>query len=433
MTLKAMHARSEQTTSRIPGFYRLDVRSRQLELCRRFDLSEEDLMALQGSGIDAVAIADKMVENCIGILGLPVGLGLNFQVNGKEYVVPMAVEEPSVVAAASNMARIVRASGGFESSVGESLMIAQIQVLGIRDRVCAQATLEASTDRILDDANRRHPNMVARGGGAKSIEVRLPESEPEMLIVHLLVDCRDAMGANIVNDMAEGVAPLIEEASGGRVRLRVLSNLADRRLANARCAIREELLGRPGYGGFAVAEGVVEAYRFAAVDPYRAATHNKGVMNGIDAVGIATGNDWRGLEAGAHAYAARNGRYEPLTRWWRSDGHLHGEIELPMAVGTVGGSTRVHPTLRVLRKLLRTESAQELAMVMSAVGLAQNLGALSALATEGIQRGHMSLHARSVALAAGITEDRIDDVAAKLVRTNQFSASAAKQIAEAEQ
>lgn len=432
MTLKALRADHEQATSRIPGFYRLDLRGRHLELRRRFGLSEDDLAVLRGSGMDGVAIADKMVENCVGILGLPIGLGLNFQVNGRDYVVPMAVEEPSVVAAASNMARIVRDSGGFEASVDESLMIAQVQVLGVGNRARAAAALEDAANRILDEANRRHPNMVARGGGAKSVEVRLPDAEPEMLIVHLLVDCGDAMGANVVNDMAEGVAPIVEDISGGRVRLRILSNLADRRLARARCAIREELLRRPGHEGSSVAEGVVEACRFAAVDPYRAATHNKGVMNGIDAVGVATGNDWRGLEAGAHAYAARNGRYEPLTRWWRSDGKLHGEIELPMAVGTVGGSTRVHPTLVVLRKLLRAKSAPELAMVMSAVGLAQNLGALSALAAEGIQRGHMSLHARSVALAAGVAADEIDDVAAKLVRFNQFSASAAKQLADGE-
>jgi len=432
MTLEALDAPRERPSSRIPGFYRLDVQRRHEELRRRFDLSDEDLAVLRGSGADGVAIADKMVENCVGVLGLPVGLGLNFQVNGKDYVVPMAVEEPSVIAAASNTARIIRASGGFVASAGESLMIAQVQVLGTGDATRARAAIEAAASRILDTANRRHPNMVARGGGARAIDVRQPASDPSMVIVHLLVDCRDAMGANLVNDMAEGVAPLIEEVSGGRVRLRILSNLADRRLASARCSIREDLMRRPGHGGAAVAEGVVEAYRFAAVDPYRAATHNKGVMNGIDAVGIATGNDWRGLEAGAHAYAARNGRYEPLTRWWRADGHLHGEIELPMAVGTVGGSTRVHPTLRVLRKLLRVESAQELGMVMAAVGLAQNLGALSALAAEGIQRGHMSLHARSVALAAGVAEDRVDDVAAKLVRLNQFSASAAKRIAKGE-
>ena len=305
MTFKALETQPEPPSSRIPGFYRLDVRGRQMELARRFDLTDEDLALLCGASGDGVAIADKMVENCVGVLGLPVGLGLNFQVNGKDYAVPMAVEEPSVVAAASNTARIIRECGGFRADMGESLMIAQVQVLGVSDPLPARAAIEAAADRILDAANQRHQSMVARGGGAKGLEVRILRSDPLMLVVHLLVDCRDAMGANIVNDMAEAVAPLIEEASGGRVRLRILSNLADRRLARARCSIREELLRRRGHAGSAVAEGVVEAYQFAAAAPYRAATHNKGVMNGIDAVGIATGNDWRGLEAGAHAYAAR--------------------------------------------------------------------------------------------------------------------------------
>ena len=432
MTAKAYDWQADRPSSRIPGFYRLDLSGRHRELAKRFDLSELEIELLRGAGSDGIGIADKMVENCVGVLRLPIGLGLNFQVNGRDYVVPMAVEEPSVIAAASNMAKVVRASGGFDAATSEALMIAQVQVLAVDDPVRSRAAIEKAADRIVEAANQRHPNMCARGGGARSLEVRFLDSEPHMLVVHLLVDCQDAMGANIVNDMAEGVAPLIEEVSGGRVRLRILSNLADRRLARARCAIRETLLSRQGRDGSAVADGVVEAYRFAAADPYRAATHNKGVMNGIDAVGIATGNDWRGLEAGAHAYAARNGRYEPLTRWWRREGELHGEIELPMAVGTVGGSTGVQPTLRVLQKVLRAETSQELAMVMAAVGLAQNLGALCALATEGIQRGHMNLHARSVALAAGVSEDRIDDVAAKLVRIGQFSPSAARRIAEIE-
>jgi len=409
MTARALETPFERPASRIPGFYRLDIDSRYRELSRRFGLTDDEIALLRGAGVDGVAIADEMVENCVGVLRLPVGLGLNFQINGDDYVVPMAVEEPSVVAAASNMARMIRESGGFVAEASESLMVAQVQVLEIDEPLRARAAIEEEADRILRVANQRHTNMVARGGGAKSLEVRFFEAEPRMLVVHLLVDCQDAMGANIVNDMAEGVAPLIEEVSGGRVRLRILSNLADRRLARARCAIREELLSRHGHQGSAVAEGVVEAYRFAAVDPYRAATHNKGVMNGIDAVGLATGNDWRSLEAGAHAYAARNGRYEPLTRWWRIDGHLHGEIELPMAVGTVGGSTCVQPTLRVVRKLMGVEGARELALVMAAVGLAQNLGALCALAAEGIQRGHMGLHARSVALAAGVAPSRAGD------------------------
>jgi len=429
MSAEAILEERERPSSRVPGFYRLDVDGRHRELVERFGLSAEELAILRGSGGDGVAIADKMVENCVGVLRLPVGLGLNFRVNGRDYVVPMVVEEPSVVAAASNMARLIRESGGFTADTGDSLMIAQVQVLDLDDPATAKRDIEGSAERIIAAANARHPNMVARGGGARAVEARLLPTEPGMLVVHLLVDCRDAMGANMVNDMAEGIAPLIEAITSGRVRLRILSNLADRRLARARCSIVEDLLQRAGLPGASVAEGVVEAYRFAAADPYRAATHNKGVMNGIDAVGIATGNDWRGLEAGAHAYAARNGSYEPLTRWWHADGRLHGEIELPMAVGTVGGSTRVQPILRVLRKLLQIESAPELAMVMASVGLAQNLGALSALAAEGIQRGHMSLHARSVALAAGIAEDRIDDVAAKLATIGDFSTDAARKIA----
>jgi hydroxymethylglutaryl-CoA reductase len=341
----------------------------------------------------------------------------------------MAVEEPSVVAAASNAARLIRACGGFCAEADESLMIAQVQLLDSTDPKCAADAIERASEEIVAAANRRRPNMVARGAGAKSLEVRLLDTDPAMIVVHLLVDCGDAMGANLVNDMAEAVAPALAQIARARARLRILSNLADRRLARARCVIREELLERPGHHGRAVAEGVVEAYRLAAADPYRAATHNKGVMNGIDAVAIATGNDWRGIEAGAHAYAARNGRYEPLTQWWLTAGLLHGEIELPMAVGTVGGSTRVQPSLQVLRKLLGVQTARELAMVMASVGLAQNLGALSALAAEGIQQGHMSLHARSVALAAGISRDRIDDVAAGLARIGDYSTSAARRIA----
>ncbi|MEM9729452.1 MAG: hydroxymethylglutaryl-CoA reductase, degradative [Myxococcota bacterium] len=386
-------------TSRIPGFYRLDVPSRHRELSTRFGLDEEDLVTLGSERPNDLAVADKMVENCIGVLQMPVGLGLNFQVNGRDYTVPMVVEEPSVVAAASNMARVIRSSGGFEAEATEPLMIAQVQVLDVDDPFEARRRIEAKAEKIVAEANQQQPRMFARGGGARSLEVRVLDGDPVMVVVHLLVDCRDAMGANLVNEMAEGVAPLLENITGGRVRLRILSNLSDRRMAWARCTIAEDLLLRSGHPGREVAAGVVEAYQFAAADPYRAATHNKGVMNGIDAVSVATGNDWRGLEAGAHAYAARNGRYEPLTRWWHTDGLLHGEIEVPMAVGTVGGSTSTHPTLRTLRKVLEVESANELAMVMAAVGLAQNLAALTALASEGIQRGHMNLHSRRFEIA----------------------------------
>lgn len=389
----------ERASSRIPGFYRLDIRKRHRQLSERFGLDRGDLASLGSERPGDLAVADKMVENCVGVLPMPVGLGLNFQVNGRDFTVPMVVEEPSVVAAASNMARVIRASGGFEAEATEPLMIAQVQILDVGEPFASRRAIEAAADEILAEANRQQPRMVARGGGARSLEVRVLDGDPVMLIVHLLVDCRDAMGANLVNEMAEGVAPLLERVTGGRVRLRILSNLSDRRMARTRCAIDEDLLARRSHSGAEVARGVVEAYQFAAADPYRAATHNKGVMNGIDAVCVATGNDWRGLEAGAHAYAARNGRYEPLTRWWRSNGCLRGELEVPMAVGTVGGSTSVQPALRALRKVLDVDSANELGMVMASVGLAQNLAALCALASEGIQRGHMSLHARRFEIA----------------------------------
>jgi hydroxymethylglutaryl-CoA reductase len=370
-----------------------------------------------------------MVENCVGVFGLPVGLGLNFQINGSDIVVPMVVEEPSVVAAVSNMAKLVRANGGFTADADPGIMIAQVQVVNVDDHHDATGRLMAAEAQILALANSKNPNMVARGGGAHGIEVREFDEPYRMMVVHLLVDCVDAMGANAVNIMAEGIVPLIETLTGGRVYLRILSNLADRRCARARCVVPEKALASRGFSGDEVAEGIVQAYRFAAIDPYRAATHNKGVMNGVDAVAIATGNDWRSVEAGAHAYAARSGRYTSLTKWWRADGQLHGEIELPMAIGTVGGSTRVHPTVKVLRKILATDTAKELAMVMAAVGLAQNMGALKALATEGIQRGHMSLHARQAALAAGVNEALIDQVASRLIASGEIKAEAALAVA----
>ena len=415
-------------SSRIPGFYRLDVDDRHRELEERFGLAADELAILKdGSRLD-VGRADKMVENCVGVFGLPIGLGLNFQVNGRDYAVPMVVEEPSVVAAVSNMARTVRKAGGFTAEADDSLMIGQVQILGAPDPVAAVETLRASEQRILEQADAVHPNMKRRGGGARSIEVRAFEEPYPMIVLHLLVDCGEAMGANAINAMAEGVAPLVEELTGGRVNLRILSNLADRRCARAFCKIPEMHLAGNGFGGEEVAEGIVQAYRFAAVDPYRAATHNKGVMNGIDAVAIATGNDWRGVEAGAHAFAARGGRYTSLTKWWREDGCLHGSIELPMAVGVVGGSTNVHPTIRVMRKILDVGSAAELGMVMAAVGLAQNMGALRALATEGIQRGHMSLHARSVALAAGAEGALVDEIAGELIAAGKVKLDLAKEL-----
>jgi len=395
-------------------------------LKERLGLSEADLAVLRdGSSLDAER-ADKMVENCVGVFGLPVGLGLNFTINDKDYVVPMVVEEPSVVAAVSNMAKLVRQNGGFHADADPGIMIAQVQIVNVPDKEQAAAAVRGAEAQILALANSKNPNMVARGGGAHAIEIRWFDDPYEMMVVHLLVDCVDAMGANAVNTMAEGIAPLVEDLTGGRVYLRILSNLADRRCARARCVVKESELAGKGFSGSEVADGIVQAYRFAAIDPYRAATHNKGVMNGVDAVAIATGNDWRSVEAGAHAFAARKGRYTSLTRWWRRDEQLHGDIELPMAIGTVGGSTRVHPTVKVLRKILGIQNAQELAMVMAAVGLAQNMGALKALATEGIQRGHMSLHARQAALAAGVRDTLVDQVAARLVASGDIKVDAAR-------
>lgn len=415
--------------ARIPGFYQMDLATRRAELSRRYGLTEADLAALDPAGGLCAERADKMVENCIGVFGLPVGLGLNLRVNGVDHPVPMAVEEPSIIAAVSHVARLVRPHGGFKAEADPGVMIAQVQVCELPDLSAAVAALEANRARLLARANAVHPNMAARGAGAHDIEVRrfedsAPGAGDGMVVLHLLVDCAEAMGANAVNAMAEGVAPLVEDLTGGRVYLRILSNLADRRLARASFAVPEAALAGKGFEGAEVAHGIVQAWRFADVDPYRAATHNKGIMNGIDAVAVATGNDWRSLEAGAHAYAARDGHYRSLTKFWRQDGHLHGSIELPVAVGTVGGSTKVHPTVAVLRKLLGASSARDLAGIMAAVGLAQNTGALKALATEGIQRGHMTLHARQVALAGGAPPHLIDEVARRLVSAGQIKESA---------
>jgi hydroxymethylglutaryl-CoA reductase len=416
------------TDSRIPGFYKLELAARHAELQARFGLSDADLAILsQGAGL-TWARADKMVENCIGVFGLPVGLGLNFTVNGVDRVIPMVVEEPSVVAAVSNMARVVREAGGFTGDADPPVMIGQVQVLDSPDPDAAVRALEGARAHILARANAVHPNMAARGAGARDIEVRRFDAPWPMIVLHLLIDCADAMGANAINAMAEGVAPLVEQLTGGRVCLRILSNLADRRCARARCRVPFALLEGNGFDGETVALGISTAWKFADVCPYRAATHNKGVMNGIDAVAIATGNDWRSVEAGAHAFAARDGQYRSLTRWTIEDGHLVGEIELPMAVGTVGGSTQVHPTLQVLRKLLAVESAADLGVIMAAVGLAQNMAALRALATEGIQRGHMTLHARSVALAAGAEGELVDRIADDLVQRGEIKLHTAQAI-----
>jgi hydroxymethylglutaryl-CoA reductase len=347
---------------------------------------------------------------------------------------PMAIEEPSVVAAASYMARIVRDAGGFHTSSTEPVMIGQMQVLDLPDPWAARFDLLSQKQRLIDLANQTDPVVVSLGGGARDLEIRVFTDTPAgpMLVIHLLYDTRDAMGANTVNTAVEALTPLVEDVTGGRVHLRILSNLADRRLARAKCVIPPKLLAFGDYGGEEVAQRIVEAYAFAAADPYRATTHNKGIMNGIDAVALACGQDWRAIEAGAHAYASRQGGYTSLSTWTPSrEGNLVGTLELPLAVGTVGGAIRVHPGAKVALKILGVQSARELAEVMAAVGLAQNLGAVRALATEGIQRGHMTLHARQVAIAAGATGDQVQVVAARLVADGTVRLDRAQEILSA--
>ncbi|MFW5967420.1 MAG: hydroxymethylglutaryl-CoA reductase, degradative, partial [Persicimonas sp.] len=340
------------------------------------------------------------------------------------------VEEPSVIAAVSHCAKIVRRAGGFESSCKSNVMIGQVQVVGCEDFQAARANVLEARDEIVEAANAFEPKMVERGGGCKDLEVRILDQGDyqKMLVVHLHIDAVDAMGANLINTMAEGVAPRIEELTGGRVFLRILSNLADKRLVRSRCKIPFEHLEWKGYSGREVAEGIASASEFAETDPYRATTHNKGIMNGISSVCIATGNDWRAIEAGAHAYCARDGQYRPMAIWYVEDEHLVGELELPMQVGTVGGPIRLHPTVQLVHRILRVESASELAEVMGAVGLAQNLGALKALATEGIQRGHMSLHARSVAATVGAKSDEMAELIDRLIDDGDIKVSRAEEL-----
>ncbi|MBU8897534.1 hydroxymethylglutaryl-CoA reductase, degradative [Corallococcus sp. H22C18031201] len=424
---------SDTVTSRLSGFHKLPLEERHAQLARMFRLTPEDLAQLRGvDGLD-LGLANQMIENAVGTFSLPLGLGLNLSVNGRDYLVPMAVEEPSVVAAVSFAAKIVRESGGFTAEADDSMMIGQVQLTRYGDPVEATEKILAAKEQILALANSFHPSMVARGGGARDVEVRLlpapegPRGEP-LLIVHLLIDTQEAMGANLINTMAEGVAPLIEQVTGGKVYLRILSNLADRRLARAMCRIPVPMLADFEMPGELIAEGIAQASRFAQADPYRAATHNKGVMNGIDSVAIATGQDWRAIEAGAHAFACRDGQYRPLSSWYLEEGHLVGRIELPMALGTVGGPIKVHPGVQVGLKLLRANSVRELSMVFAAVGLAQNFAALRALGSVGIQKGHMALHARCVAVTAGARGDWVEKIANLLVKAGHVKVEKAREI-----
>jgi len=419
--------------SRIPQFYKMSVPERVRTVRDRGLLDAEDYQTLQsGRHTLSVQLADKMIENVIGVMGLPVGLGLNFLINGKDYVVPLVVEEPSIVAALSSAAKLARQSGGFQVESQEPLLIGQIQIVDVPDTARAKAALLQRKGEILNLANSLHPKMMARGGGAKDLEVYIhPSQGPggDMVVVHLLVDTCDAMGANLVNTMCEGVASLVETIADGRVFLRILSNLADRALVRARVRIPVESLTGKGFDGEQVRDGIIVANDFARVDPYRATTHNKGIMNGIDAVALATGNDWRAIEAGAHAYAARGGRYTSLTHWSKADnGDLVGELEVPIKVGIVGGPLQTNPTVALNLRLLGVQSARELAEVMGAVGLAQTFSALRALVTEGIQQGHMTLHARSVATAAGVPPEYFDTVVERLIASGEIKIWKAEEI-----
>lgn len=423
-------------SSRIPGFYKKTIEERKALIREMLSFTEEELTVFNSEAPLVEDTADNMIENVVGTFQLPLGLGLNFFINGKEYIIPMAIEEASVVASASHIAKIVRDAGGFVTESTERVMIGQIQVVGCSDYTEAKEAILESKQILIDAANNAFPSIVARGGGAEDLDVRILNEASDskfgkMLIVHLYVNTVDAMGANLINTMAESIAPLVEEITQGKVYLRILSNLADRSLARARCVIPPHLLETGDFSGEEVRDGVIHAYEFAASDPYRAVTHNKGIMNGIDPIVIATGNDWRAVEAGAHAYAVKDGQYTSMTTWHKDEqGNLVGELELPMSIGIVGGATRVHPMAKLALKLLEVESAKELAEVIVAVGLAQNLGALKALATDGIQKGHMTLHSRSVAMAAGAAGEMVDIIANELIKNNDIRVGKAKELVE---
>lgn len=419
--------------SRIPRFYKMTLEQRVEAVRARGIVGESDYRALAtGDHTLKVDGADKMIENVIGVMGMPVGLGLNFMVNGKDYVAPLVVEEPSIVAALSSAAKTVRESGGFHTTSTDPILIGQVQIVGVTHPQNARAKLLENKTEILNVANSMHPNMVARGGGAEDIEVFTHATGNEigdMVVMHLLVNTCDAMGANLVNTMCEAVAPLVEKITGGKVFLRILSNLTDRSMVTARATISVKSLGGSGYTGEQVRDGIIIASEFARVDPYRAATHNKGIMNGVDALVIATGNDWRAVEAGVHAYAARGSHYTSLSSWSKNNkGDLVGAIALPIKVGTVGGPLQSNPTVAMNLRMTGVESATELAELMGAVGLAQNFAALKALATEGIQKGHMTLHARSVAMAAGASGDIFDRVVDRLLASQEIKIWKAKEL-----
>lgn len=421
---------SPPSRSRIPGFHQLSVAERQHAIAAIADLTDDERAALLTDAPLPLETAARLTENTIGVYALPLGVALNFVVNGRDVLVPMVTEEPSVIAAASNAARLARPSGGFHAEADASVMIAQVQLVDVPEPGAACARLEAARTRILERIDAIEPGMARRGGGARGVEARVLRAPlgREFVVVHLLVDVGDAMGANAINTIAEKTAPLLAEIIGGTAHLRILSNLTDRRLARATVAYRFEDLAMQDRAGAEVAHAVELASLFAEVDPYRAATHNKGIMNGIDAVALATGNDWRALEAGAHAYAARDGHYGALATWRVEGDVLRGRIELPVAVGTVGATVDGNPRARLALKLLATASARDLAGILAAVGLAQNFAAVRALATEGIQKGHMSRHARAVATAAGATPDQVEALAEALIAAGDVKVERARQL-----
>jgi len=412
------------TTSRLSGLRNSTVDDRRAAVIQAIGLESDALRALEGDGL-SMDQADRMVENVIGQLGVPVGVATNFIVNGREVLIPMATEEPSVIAAASNVARMARPTGGIVATAAEPLMQAQVQLLDVADPFGAKARILEARQEILDLADAQDPRLVEVGGGARDLLVRVIDGAPAPhLVAHLVVDVGDAMGANAVNTMAEAIAPRLAEITGGRSLLRILTNLADRRVVRARVVIDPEQIGGP-----AIVDDIIEGARLAVDDPYRAATHNKGIMNGVTAVVLATGNDTRAVEAGAHSYAARDGQYRSLSRFEKdADGRLVATLEMPMAVGLVGGATKSHPAARAGVAMTEVTRAAELGELIAAVGLAQNVAAVRALAAEGIQRGHMGLHARNVAVAAGASGAEIDEVAAELVRRRAVRADVAEQI-----
>jgi len=414
-------------SSDISGFYKLSLEERQHQLVKILNLNQEEFELMRTLGYFSPSQIDRLIENVVGSYQLPLGIAFNFKVNSKDYIIPMVIEEPSVVAAASKIAKIARENGGFVSEEVKSIMFSQIQLTNVKDIDKAKENIAKNKDKILSIANEQDPLLNQLGGGAKDIEVREIETRKgKMLILHLLVDVRDAMGANVVNTMAEAVSPYIEDICNAKIYLRIVSNLATHRIARSRAVFDKDLLG-----GEEVVEGILNAYEFAVADPYRATTHNKGIMNGIIALTLATGNDTRAIEAGAHAYASLGGSYKPLTKFdLDSDGNLVGEIEIPLAFGIIGGITKTHPMARLALKILNVESSGELAQVAAALGLAQNVGALRALASEGIQKGHMALHSRNIAKLAGASDEIIEEVVKRMIKDKKIRVDYAKEIIE---